>query len=132
MRVRNPFRRPAPIASGSLPGFRAATDAHYWHERFGPDARWADFSSSDPTFEWAVNHVAHLQGTRFRQFQLSHEDAKVHCTEIRNDPVGDLPFVRFSWWPSLEAALAHAGGHSRTEADGLPVQVFVGGEERFA
>lgn len=129
------FRQPRPLALGSIPGFRVATDAHFWHERFGPDARWADFSSSDPEYEYAVGIVSHLQGTRFWQFHLSTDPDRrttVHCMEIGNEPVGELPSFRSTWWPSFEAALKYAGGYSRIEPDGLLVQVFVNDQERLA
>jgi hypothetical protein len=117
-----------------MPGFRVATDAHFWRERFGPDARWADFTSSDPEYEFAVREVRHLQGTRFRQYRLStdRDRATVYCMEIGNEPVGELPSFRSTWWPSLDAALGYAGGRSRIEPDGLAVQVFLNDRERLA
>ena len=128
------LRRPKPLSSGAISGFRVATDAYFWHERFGPDARWADFTSSDPEYEWAVGQVSHLQGTRFRQFHISTDPDRptVNCMEIGNEPVRELPSFRITWWSSVDAALGYAGDRSRTEPDGLPVQVFLNGRERLA
>ena len=128
------LRQRRPLASGGMPGIRVATDAHFWYERFGPDARWADFRSSDPEYEYAVGIVSHLQGTRFLKFHISTDPdrAAIHCMEIGNEPVGELPSFRSTWWPSLDAALRYAGGHSRIEPNGLPVQVFLNGRERLA
>lgn len=125
-----------PQSFGDIPGIIVWRDAHYWHERYGPDAQWADFSSQDPEYEWAVAVVAHLQGMRFRRFQISTRvgnvpPPKVHCAVIANDPVGELPTYVSQRWPSLDAALEQAGWHSRREGD-LLVQVVVDSEERVA
>lgn len=125
----------APLSSGAVPDFIVGGDAYYWHKRHGPDPRWADFSSRDPEYEWAVGMVADVQGVRFRRCYISTRvghvpPPTVHCFDIGNDPVAELPTFRSTFWPSLAAALDHAGV-SRTE-DSVLVQVFVDYVERTA
>lgn len=61
----------APVSSGAVPDLIVGGDAYHWHNLYGPDARWADFSSRDPEYEWAVGMVADLQGVRFRRCYIS-------------------------------------------------------------